>query len=457
MDEVRVVLNSISDCAFIVDEAGRIIFANKPLCDLCDRDGQEMIGKGIAELAEHFGFPKENLYTDGGVNKHRCERMTDEGLKKIFELSITHMSDKDKSAERMVGRIKDITEEVKSERLMRKYAEGLTLLYELSALFLNARGIKAALDKALVMIEGYYDADYAHVLFPDDENRNMSVFAGSAGDISDNDVIILISPNDQTGATLLDSCPAIVMDYDKEQRYTLPKFYADLGVKSGMSVPMSVDGRVIGVLCIFYKKAKELDTAGLWYLNVVSNSLAVYIEKERSVEKLAKSEAFLSSVLEGIGEGVVVIDRDYNILSANNSYYEQIKYGPEEARGKKCHLLSHHLSEPCFEKGHVCAVKKVFDTGKTHKDIHTHLDKNNHAVYVETHAYPIFDPSGKMTAAVETIVNVTDRVRLEKDIEKRVRELEDFYDMAVGRELKMIELKEEILSLKEHLGKTRGE
>jgi hypothetical protein len=32
-----------------------------------------------------------------------------------------------------------------------------------------------------------------------------------------------------------------------------------------------------------------------------------------------------------------------------------------------------------------------------------------------------------------------------------VKELEEFYDMAVGRELRMIELKEQIESLKEEL------
>jgi PAS domain S-box-containing protein len=39
----------------------------------------------------------------------------------------------------------------------------------------------------------------------------------------------------------------------------------------------------------------------------------------------------------------------------------------------------------------------------------------------------------------------------EKDIRKRVKELEEFYDMAVGRELRMIELKDEIKRLESEL------
>jgi DNA-binding NtrC family response regulator len=41
----------------------------------------------------------------------------------------------------------------------------------------------------------------------------------------------------------------------------------------------------------------------------------------------------------------------------------------------------------------------------------------------------------------------------EEDLKKRVKELEDFYDMAVGRELRMIELKEELESLKNELSR----
>jgi two-component system cell cycle response regulator len=42
-------------------------------------------------------------------------------------------------------------------------------------------------------------------------------------------------------------------------------------------------------------------------------------------------------------------------------------------------------------------------------------------------------------------------LRRERELRKKVKELEEFYDMAVGRELRIKELKEEIESLKEKL------
>jgi hypothetical protein len=41
----------------------------------------------------------------------------------------------------------------------------------------------------------------------------------------------------------------------------------------------------------------------------------------------------------------------------------------------------------------------------------------------------------------------------ETELKKRVKELEEFYDIAISRELRMVELKKEMLQLKQHLEK----
>ena len=47
--------------------------------------------------------------------------------------------------------------------------------------------------------------------------------------------------------------------------------------------------------------------------------------------------------------------------------------------------------------------------------------------------------------------DITKRKKMEDDINKKVQELEEFYDLAVGRELRMIELKQEIQVLEQRL------
>jgi hypothetical protein len=79
------------------------------------------------------------------------------------------------------------------------------------------------------------------------------------------------------------------------------------------------------------------------------------------------------------------------------------------------------------------------------------MNRSNKQVYVEAVAYPIKDYSGNVVSVVKKITDITGKIQMEEEIKSRVRELEEFYEIAVGRELKMMELKTEIKHLKNRL------
>lgn len=177
--------------------------------------------------------------------------------------------------------------------------------------------------------------------------------------------------------------------------------------------------------------------------------------KDRDDRKEKKNaQELMKNILESIGEGLVVIDRDYKIVTANRTYCEQVGDSRENIIGKHCYAVSHGLQRPCFEEGHECSVKDTLATGGHFKGIHLHRDGNGGSVYVEINAYPVKNPAGEVTSAIEIMTNITDRVRLEKDLKARLKELEEFYEMAVGRELRMKELREENDRLKASLKKS---
>jgi peptidoglycan hydrolase CwlO-like protein len=73
---------------------------------------------------------------------------------------------------------------------------------------------------------------------------------------------------------------------------------------------------------------------------------------------------------------------------------------------------------------------------------------------------PVTDEKGKTHFSVVVATDITDikntqqkLMEYQEELKKRIKELEDFYDMSVSRELKMIELKKEIAELKEELSK----
>lgn len=175
----------------------------------------------------------------------------------------------------------------------------------------------------------------------------------------------------------------------------------------------------------------QLTPSGGDELSDLAKAFNAMTESRNNVERqLKKSQSFLSSVLDGIGEGLVVIDRDFRIISANKKYCEQINLPCESIINRHCYEISHHIYEPCheIEGGCECTVDQCFKTGSHHMAIHTHYNKEGAPIYIETHAYPLKDDAGNITSAIETMTDVTDRVELEKrlgDIKEQYRKLYD--------------------------------
>ena len=152
--------------------------------------------------------------------------------------------------------------------------------------------------------------------------------------------------------------------------------------------------------------------------------------ERRLQEENRQSLAFLDGVLDGIGEGVVVMDRDYRILSANKGYLRQMDSNKDEIIGRYCYEVSHHFNSHCMDNGHDCPVRVTFEKGAPSMAMHTHYDHHDKPVYVECHAYPIKDSSGAVIRAIETLNDVTARVQLEQKVKESEGKYRDLYDNA---------------------------
>ena len=66
---------------------------------------------------------------------------------------------------------------------------------------------------------------------------------------------------------------------------------------------------------------------------------------------------------------------------------------------------------------------------------------------------PVFGNDGKIYKIIHVFTDITDQKRTEDELKKKNKELERFNKIAVGRELKMIELKKEINALSVESGR----
>jgi signal transduction histidine kinase len=137
-------------------------------------------------------------------------------------------------------------------------------------------------------------------------------------------------------------------------------------------------------------------------------------QKCRLVEAdLRRQNDFFHHVLESLTHPFYVLDAtDYSIVVANSaSHLGNLDYKPT------CYGLTHRRDTPCNGVEHVCPLQVVKHTKKPVTVEHIHYDKDGNPRNVEVHAYPIFDENGNVVRMIEYSLDITDRKRLEKEIQ----------------------------------------
>jgi len=127
---------------------------------------------------------------------------------------------------------------------------------------------------------------------------------------------------------------------------------------------------------------------------------------ESNIVKLLETKRFLQTIIDGIKDQIMVVDRDYRIREANELLVKRLDKPKHEIVGEYCYRVLHNLDRPCDIPNHPCPVQDTFKTGKTFEVLHTHF-KGREVSYHRVIAYPIFDDQGVVTHVIELARDVT--------------------------------------------------
>jgi PAS domain S-box-containing protein len=177
-------------------------------------------------------------------------------------------------------------------------------------------------------------------------------------------------------------------------------------------------------------------------------------ERKRSEKAILRLSRQNEMILNSVGEGILGLDIEGKHTFVNPSAAKMLGYAVEELIGRPSHKIWHHTKmdgKPYPETE--CPIYAAFKDGLIHlssNEVFWKKDGTSFPVsYIST---PIVE-NVRLVGAVVAFRDIAERKQAEKEIKKRVKELEEFYQMAVGRENRMMELKDEIEKLKEELGK----
>ena len=128
------------------------------------------------------------------------------------------------------------------------------------------------------------------------------------------------------------------------------------------------------------------------------------------------SSGFLQTVIDALPGGLIVVDRNFNVVLANQTARNKSCCKDVETKSTKCYQCFHGRQSPCSEedpqsKGAAmdCPVQRVFETGVATRVYHTHYDTNGRANSVAVDAAPILNDAGEVMLVIETCRDVTER------------------------------------------------
>lgn len=163
-------------------------------------------------------------------------------------------------------------------------------------------------------------------------------------------------------------------------------------------------------------------------------------------EELKESERKWRSLVKNAPNIIMILDRKGIILFINHTVSG---FTPEQVIG----MSQYGFINPEYRKVVKETIEQVFKTGNPGKYEIQGAGPNGTISWYRTHIGPI-EQGGEIVAVTLITDDITEWKNTEKELLKKTDELERFVKLAVGREEKMIELKQRIAELEKQLGKT---
>ena len=124
--------------------------------------------------------------------------------------------------------------------------------------------------------------------------------------------------------------------------------------------------------------------------------------RKKTEEKLRDNQRFLDSIFNSIQDGIVVLDKDLNVVKVN-AWKEKIHADIMPLVGKKCFNAFHQRQEICPQ----CPSLRALKTGQQQTEIISSICVNNEMKWFEITAFPIKDADGKVVGIIEHVKDIT--------------------------------------------------
>ena len=187
-------------------------------------------------------------------------------------------------------------------------------------------------------------------------------------------------------------------------------------------------------------------------------------DRKKNEHELAASQQKLEQIIDFLPDPTWVIDQDSKVVAWNQAMVKLTGVSEQEILGKG----DYEYALPFYGERRPILIDLVSrwdqETGDKylsvkHKDGGVLVSESFHpelrgGSYLSGTATAFSDASGNFEGAIETVRDISEQKKAQAELQKNLEDLERFSRLVVGREEKMIQLKDEINKLLDELGRS---
>lgn len=420
----RALIEKSSDGIVLFDQRGTVLYSSPAITRMLGYATQEVVGKNIlshVHESDSAALSKQMavlLQSPGATVSVQLRRQHKEGRWVWVEAMVTNLLF-EPSVHAVVVNYRDITERKRSETRLAIFS---SLAQKLASATTPVEAGRIILEAAQDLFG--WDAGFLHLYSPTTDVMvpilTMDVLEGRKTEISPS--LIGRKPTPMLRRVLSEGPQLILRGKEPATEHSLrPIGNTALRSASLMFVPIRDGENAVGILSIQSYAVRAYTPEDLQTLQALANQTAGALariqeatERQRAEEELRLSETRFRTVVENIGEGLLITDLQDVVLYVNRRMTELCGYVSEEMIGRR----SYELIVPAAGWDAIQRKNECRAAGVSERYELVLKRKDGSRFWAEINAAPYRSPDGEIIGTIGAVADITERKQKEEELRR---------------------------------------